>query len=208
MGEAYGCLDGIRGPWWCLFEANIYPNLAQMSGYSTEVSRVSRSRIVCCVARLEGIDSFTSKYFHPMIVEESFRLLNRFIKHHAAYLFHDLPQIISRMVIQILVKIIHITMDFVISPASDRIILGLGPQLCIKWIWMRPTGVWMVSVDRDHAFWGQHLLQLGTRFGYSTAVSRVPCARVLCCAARLDGGDCSIIDSFLFNDSREVFLGF
>ena len=69
-----------------------------------------------------------------MILEESFRLLNRFIKHHEAYLLHNLPQIISRMVIQILVKIIHITMDFVISPASDRIILGLGPQICITWI--------------------------------------------------------------------------
>ena len=50
---------------------------------------------------------------------------------------------------------------------------------------MRPTGIWMVSVDRDHAFWGQRLLQLGTRSGYSTAVSRVLCARVLFCAARL-----------------------
>ena len=43
---------------------------------------------------------------------------------------------------------------------------------------MRPTGVWMVSVDQDHAFRGQYLLQLGTRSGYSTVVSRVPCARV------------------------------
>ena len=86
------------------------------------------------MARLEGIDSFTSEYFHPMIVEESFRLLTRFIKHHTAYLLHNLPQISSRMVIQILVKISLITMDFVISTASDRIILGLGPQLCITWI--------------------------------------------------------------------------
>ena len=62
----------------------------------------------------------------------------------------------------ILVKISHITMDYVISRASDRIILGLGPQLCITWTWMRPTDVWMVSVDQDHAFWGQHLLQLRT----------------------------------------------
>ena len=73
---------------------------------------------------------------------------------------------------------------------------------------MRPMDVLMVSVDQDHAFRGQHLLQVGTRLGYSTVVSRVPCARVLCCADRLEGEDYSIIDSFLFNDSREVFLGF
>ena len=109
---------------------------------------------------------------------------------------------------QTLVKIIHITIDFVISPASDRIILGLGPQICITWIWTRPTGVWMVSLDHDDAFWGQHLLKLGTRSGYPTVVSRVPCASVLCCLARLEGGDCSKIDSFSFNISREVFLGF
>ena len=71
---------------------------------------------------------------------------------------HNLPQISSRMVIQILVKISHITMDFVISKASDEIPLGLVPQLCMIWIRMRPTGVWMVSVDIDHAFRGQHLL--------------------------------------------------
>ena len=61
-------------------------------------------------------------------------LLNRFMEHHVAYSLHNLSQISSRMVIQILVKISHITMDFVVSPASDRIILGLGPQLCIIWI--------------------------------------------------------------------------
>ena len=51
---------------------------------------------------------------------------------------------------------------------------------------MRRTGVWMVSVDRDHDFRGQHLLELGTRSGYPTVISRMPCARVLCCAARLE----------------------
>ena len=72
--------------------------------------------------------------FRSIIVKKFFALLNRFIEHHAAYLLHNLPQISSRMVIQILVKISHIIMDFVISPASDRIILGFGPQLCITWI--------------------------------------------------------------------------
>ena len=70
---------------------------------------------------------------------------------------------------------------------------------------MRPMGVLMVSVDQDHAFRGQHLLQLGTRSGYSTVVSRVPCARVLCCAVRIEGEDCSKVNSFSFNDSREEF---
>ena len=72
---------------------------------------------------------------------------------------------------------------------------------------MRPTGDWMVSVDQDHAFRGQHLLQLGTKSGYLTVVDRVPGAWVLYCAARLEGGDCSKIDPF-FNDSRQVSLGF
>ena len=53
------------------------------------------------------------------------------MEHHVAYSF---PQISSRMVIQILVKISNITMDLVASTASDRITLGLGPQLCIIWI--------------------------------------------------------------------------
>ena len=33
------------------------------------VSRVACSRVVCCAARLEGIDSFTTEFFHPMIIE-------------------------------------------------------------------------------------------------------------------------------------------
>ena len=69
-----------------------------------------------------------------MIVEESFWLLNGLIQHHAVYLLHNLPKISSRIVIQILVKISHIAMDLVVSPASDRITFDLGPQLCIIWI--------------------------------------------------------------------------
>ena len=56
------------------------------------------------------------------------------MKHHVAYSLHNLLQISSSMVIQMLVKISHITTDFVISQASDGIILGLVPQLCITWI--------------------------------------------------------------------------
>ena len=107
------------------------------------------------------------------------------MEHHVGYSLHNLPQINSRMAILILDKISHITTDLVVFPASDRITLGLGTQLCNIWIWMRATCVWMVFVDQDHAFRGQHLLRLGTKTGYLTVVSRVPCARILCCAVRL-----------------------
>ena len=54
---------------------------------------------------------------------------------------------------------------------------------------MRLTGVWMVSMDQYHAFPDQNLLQLGIRSGYLNVVSRVPCARVVRCVARLEGED-------------------
>ena len=53
------------------------------------------------------------------------------MQHHAAYSLHNLTQISSQMVIQILVKISHTPKDLVVSPASDGIILVLDPQLCI-----------------------------------------------------------------------------
>ena len=98
-------------------------------------------------------------------------------------------------------------MDFVVSPASDRITLGLDPQLWIIWILMRPTGGWMVSMDQDDAFRGQHLNQLGIRAGCSTVVSRVACSRVVCCAARLEGIDSFTTDPF-HPMILEGFLGF
>ena len=70
---------------------------------------------------------------------------------------------------------------------------------------MRLTGVWMVSLDQDHAFRDQHLLQLGIRSGYLTVVSRVPCARLLRCAGRHERGDSSII-RFLFIQWQLRFL--
>ena len=55
----------------------------------------------------------------------------------------------------------------------------------------------MVSMDQDHAFLGQHLLQLGTRSGYClTVVSRVSCSRIVCRAARLEGTDSFTTDHF------------
>ena len=69
-------------------------------------------------------------------------------------------------------------------------------------------GVGMVSSNQDHAFSDQHLLQLGTRSGYLTVISRVACARVLRCVTRYEGGDSSTIDYFSSIDSKEVFSGF
>ena len=37
----------------------------------------------------------------------------------------------------------------------------------------------MVSIDQEHAFPDQHLLQLGIRLGYLTVGSKVPCARIV-----------------------------
>ena len=92
--------------------------------------------------------------------------------------------------------------------AFERIALDLSPQLYIIWTGIRLTDVRVVSVDQDHAFPDNHLLQLGIRFGYLTAVSRIPWARVVCCVARHEGWDSSIIDSVSSNDSGESFLGF
>ena len=66
----------------------------------------------------------------------------------------------------------------------------------------------MVSVDQDHAFLDQHLLQLGIKLGYLTVVSRVPCARIVRCLTRYEGRDSSIIDYFSSIDNREVISGF
>ena len=73
---------------------------------------------------------------------------------------------------------------------------------------MRPTGVWMVSVDQDYAFPGKHLLQLGIRLDHLTVVSRVPCARVVRCVTLLEGEDSSMNDPISSNDNREVLFGF
>ena len=66
----------------------------------------------------------------------------------------------------------------------------------------------LVPMEQDYVFPDQPLLQLGISSGYFTMVSRVPCARVVCCAARLEREDSSIIDPFSSSDSKEVFLGF
>ena len=65
----------------------------------------------------------------------------------------------------------------------------------------------MVSVNQDHAFPGQHLLQHGIRLDYLTVVSGLPGEGVVCSLARLEGEDSSIIDLFSSNDRREVILG-
>ena len=92
--------------------------------------------------------------------------------------------------------------------AFERIALDLSPQLYIIWTGIRLTDVWVVSTDQDHAFPDNHLLQLGIRLDYLTAVSRIPWARVVRCVARHEGWDSSIIGSVSSNDSGDVFLGF
>ena len=95
--------------------------------------------------------------------------------------------------------------DSVACLVSDRIVPGLSPHLCITWARIRLRGVRMISMDQDHAFPYQYLLQLGIRSDYLTMVSKVPCARITHCAAWRDGENSSIIDPFLFKDNREVF---
>ena len=87
-------------------------------------------------------------------------------------------------------------MDFVVLLAPDRIVLGFDPQLCIMWIQMMGTGVWMVSIDQDYSFSGQHLLQLGIRLGYFIVVSRVFCEGLYAVWLDRRGGNSSIIDIF------------
>ena len=73
---------------------------------------------------------------------------------------------------------------------------------------MRLTGLRMITMEQDHAFPDQHLLQLGIRSGVLTVVSRVPCARVLHCVTSQKAEDSFINDPFSSNNSREVFSGF
>ena len=53
---------------------NIYFNLASdlRSGYLTLINRVPCARVVSCVARLEGKDSFTIDPFFPVKEQKSF----------------------------------------------------------------------------------------------------------------------------------------
>ena len=60
-------------------------------------------------------------------------------------------------------------------------------------------------MDQVYGFPDRHLLKIGIRSGYFAVVSRVPCARVLCCGARQEAGDSSINDVSLTNYGREVF---
>ena len=73
---------------------------------------------------------------------------------------------------------------------------------------MRLTDVWMVSVDQNHSFPGHNLLQLSIRLGCFMVVTRVSCAKVVCCVARHEGGGIAPYLIFLSNNSKEVFLGF
>ena len=71
---------------------------------------------------------------------------------------------------------------------------------------MRLTGVWMVSMDQEHAFSGQYLLQFSIRLGRSTVVSRVFCEGLYAVWLGRRGGMAPYL-KFLSNNSTEMFLG-
>ena len=60
--EAQGCWDGIHEPRSCLSLSTSASTWHQI-GHLTVVSRVPCARILHCVTRYEGIDSFTYDYF-------------------------------------------------------------------------------------------------------------------------------------------------
>ena len=64
----------------------------------------------------------------------------------------------------------------------------------------------MVSVDQDHVFQANTYSNLTSNWAIFTVVNRVPCARVVCCAARLEGEDSSIVDLLSSNDSTDILL--
>ena len=70
---------------------------------------------------------------------------------------------------------------------------------------MRVTGLGMVSVDPNHAFPAKNLPQFGTRLGYLTAKSEALFARILRCAAALEGADSSLTTLYSFHDSEIAF---
>ena len=63
----------------------------------------------------------------------------------------------SRMAI-FLLKIDHLTEDFVVCLASGKFVLDISPQSSIIWLWMTLIGDCMVFHDQDHGFHGQNPL--------------------------------------------------
>ena len=66
-----------------------------------------------------------------MIVEKSFKASKLIYTAPYGIFFEKSPPGLAPKWSFILVKISHLIMVFVVSPASDRIVLGLGPQLCM-----------------------------------------------------------------------------
>ena len=157
-------------------------NLLQLGlrlGYLSVVSTVFCVRSVCCVAGKENKNSSIIIPFHLITVNNCFRLLHGliYIAIYSLFIAKFTPKLASECSF-ILLKIGHLTRDFVLCLASDRIVLDLTPQLSIEWLLMRLTGVSMVSKDPDHAFPCQNLLELGIRLGYWTVASKVPCPTI------------------------------
>ena len=145
--------------------------------------------------------------FYPLTVEKSFQASKLvYTASYDIFIAKSTPRLAPEWSL-ILVKISHLKMNFVMCLASERLFLSFaliyalyryeqGFQVFGQYLW----------VDRDHAFPDRHLLLLGIRLGYLTVVSRVPCARVLRCVTRYEGGDSSIIGSISSNDRNEVRL--
>ena len=70
---------------------------------------------------------------------------------------------------------------------------------------MRVTGLGMVPVDPNHAFPAKNPPQFGTRLGYLTAKSEALFARILRCAAALEGAESSLTTLYSFHDSEIAF---
>ena len=59
--------------------------------------------------------------------------------------------------------------------------------------------------DPDHAFPGQNIPQPGLRLGYLAVVSIVFCVGALCCVARQENKNSTIIILFSSNNSKDLF---
>ena len=83
--------------------------------------------------------------------------------------------------------------------------MDLGPHVSITWLRMRVMGLGMIPVAPDHAFSAQNPHQLGTRLGYLSEKSETLFARILRCAAALEGADSSLTTLYSFHDSEIAF---
>ena len=63
----------------------------------------------------------------------------------------------------------------------------------------------MITMGLDHELQAKTPPQFGTRLGYLTAKSEALFARILRCAAALEGADSSLTTLYSFHDSEIAF---